>query len=137
LAARRRGGAAAWPLTARAQQAGKVARVGFLGNSLDDNPGAGPGYKVFLSELRKLGFTEGHNLVVEYRRADEGTPKAFTAANELAAAKAVAVRPAVPIVMMATNYDPIARGYVASLAHPGGNDRQFDNDDSQLVLTKS
>jgi putative ABC transport system substrate-binding protein len=89
---------------------------------------------------------------VEYRRADEGTPKAFTAANELAAAKAevlvangseialqaaVAVRPAVPIVMMATNYDPIARGYVASLAHPGGNDRQFDNDDSQLVLTKS
>jgi putative ABC transport system substrate-binding protein len=87
--------------------------------------------------LRKLGFTEGQNFVVEYRRADEGLPKAFTAANELAASKvevlvaaggtetalqaAAAVRPALPIVMLANNYDPFARGYVASLARPGGN----------------
>src|SRR6202051_2135961 len=116
------GGAAAWPLAARAQPTGKVARVGFLGNSLD-NPIGGPGYKAFLAELRKLGFTEGQNLVVEYRSADEGMPKAFTAANELAASKvevlvaangtetalqaAAAVRPALPIVMLANNYDPI------------------------------
>jgi len=87
--------------------------------------------------LRKLGFTEGQNFVVEYRRADEGLPKAFTAANELAASKvevlvaaggtetglqaAAAVRPALPIVMLANNYDPFARSYVASLARPGGN----------------
>jgi putative tryptophan/tyrosine transport system substrate-binding protein len=129
------GGAAAWPLAVRAQPTGKVARVGFLGNSLD-LPVEGAGYPIFLSELRKLGFTEGQNLVVEFRRADEGTPKAFAAANELGAAKvevlvasgpeialqaAAAVRPAVPIVMLANNYDPIARGYVTSLAHPGGN----------------
>jgi putative ABC transport system substrate-binding protein len=129
------GAAATWPLAARTQPTGKVARVGFLGASLD-NPVAGPGYKNFLSELQKLGFTEGHNLVVEYRRMDEGTPKAFAAANELGAAKvevlvadgpeislqaAAAVRPAVPIVMLAINYDPIAGGYVSSLAHPGGN----------------
>ena len=130
------GGAAAWPLAARAQPTGKVARVGFLGNSLD-NPIAGPAYKGFLAELRKLGFTEGQNLVVEYRSADEGMRKAFTAANELAASKvevlvaaggtetglqaAAAVRPALPIVMLANNYDPFARGYVASLARPGGN----------------
>jgi putative tryptophan/tyrosine transport system substrate-binding protein len=86
--------------------------------------------------LRNLGFREGHNLVVEYRRMDEGTAKAFAAANELIAAKsevlvadgpelslqaAMAARPPVAIVMLANNYDPIARGYVSSLAHPGGN----------------
>jgi putative ABC transport system substrate-binding protein len=129
------GAAAAWPLAARAQQAGKIARVGVLGPGADV-PTSASGYKVFLSELRKLGFTEGQNLVVEFRQIDEGTPKAFAAANELAAAKvevlvasgpeialqaAAAVRPAVPIVMLANNYDPIARGYVASLSHPGGN----------------
>jgi putative tryptophan/tyrosine transport system substrate-binding protein len=129
------GGAATWPLAAAAQQPGKVARVGVLGSNL-----AGPineaAYKIFLIELQKLGFTEGHNLGVEYRRTDEGTPKAFAAANELAAAKvdvlvaggaeialqaAAAVRPLVPIVVIAYNYDPIAGGYVSSLAHPGVN----------------
>ena len=91
---------------------------------------------MFLSELRKLGFTESQNLIVEYRRTDEGLTKAFTGANELVAEKAnvlvvngpeialqaaTAARPAVPIVMLATNYDPFARGYVKSLAQPGGN----------------
>src|ERR1700686_1162973 len=119
------GGAAAWPLAARAQPTGKVARVGFLGNG-PDNSIFGPAYKAFLAELRKLGFTEGQNLVVEFRSADEGMPKAFPAGNELGAAKvevlvaaggpeislqaAAAVRPAVPIVMLANNFDPIARG---------------------------
>jgi hypothetical protein len=90
-----------------------------------DNPVSGPGYQVFVSELHKLGFTEGQNLVVEYRRIDEGLPKAFTGANEMIAAKAEvlvangpeialqaanAARPSVPIVMLANNYDPSARG---------------------------
>jgi putative tryptophan/tyrosine transport system substrate-binding protein len=129
------GAAAVWPLAARAQQAGRIARVGVLGPDLN-NSVSGPGYQVFLSELRKLGFTEGQNLVVEYRRTDEGMPKAFTGANEMVAAKAdvlvangpeislqaaTAARPAVPIVMLANNYDPFARGYVKSLAQPGGN----------------
>jgi hypothetical protein len=81
------GGAATWPLAARAQQAGRIARVGVLGPDLN-NSVSGPGYQVFFSELRKLGFTEGQNLVVEYRRTDEGMPKAFTGANEMVAAKA-------------------------------------------------
>jgi len=129
------GAAAAWPIAARAQQTGRIARVGVLGPDLS-NPVTGPGYQLFLSELRKLGFTEGQNLVVEYRRTDEGLPKAFTGANEMIAAKAdvlvangpeialqaaTAARPAVPIVMLANNYDPFARGYVKSLAQPGGN----------------
>jgi putative ABC transport system substrate-binding protein len=127
--------AAAWPSAVHGQQASKIARVGVLGPNFN-NPVTGPGYQVFLSELRKLGFTEGQNLVVEYRRTDEGMPNAFTGANEMVAAKAdvlvangpeislqaaAAARPAVPIVMLANNYDPFARGYVKSLAQPGGN----------------
>jgi hypothetical protein len=81
------GAAAMWPLVARAQEAGRFARVGVLGPGLD-NPVTGPGYQAFLSELRKLGFTEGQNVIVESRRTDEGLPKAFTGANELVAAKA-------------------------------------------------
>jgi hypothetical protein len=48
-------GTTAWPFAARAQQAGGLARVGVLGPNLN-NPIARPSYKVFLSELRKLGF---------------------------------------------------------------------------------
>jgi len=132
------GGAAAagaWPHATRAQQAGKIARLGLLAPSLD-NPNVGPGLQILRAELRKLGFTEGQNLVIEHRRIDEGVAKAFAGANELVAAKAdvlvttgtelglqavMAVRPAVPIVMIAINFDPIARGYVKSLSHPGGN----------------
>ena len=129
------GAAAVWPIAARAQHADRMRRVGVLGPG-PDNPVAGPGYRIFLSELHKLGFIEGQNLVVEYRRTDEGLPKAFTGANEMVAAKAEvlvangpeialqganAARPQVPIVMLANNYDPFARGYVKSLVQPGGN----------------
>jgi putative ABC transport system substrate-binding protein len=127
--------AAAWPLVARAQQMDKTARVGLLA-SRRDNPITAQGYQVLVAELRKLGFTEGQNLAIEHRRIDEGAFKAFAGANELVAAKmdvlvvsgaeiglqaAAAARPAVPIVVLANNFDPIARGYVASLSHPGGN----------------
>ena len=66
------GSAAAWPLGAQAQQADRVRRVGVLGPSLD-NPVSGPGYQIFVSELRKLGFTEGQNVVVDYHRAAQKT----------------------------------------------------------------
>jgi putative ABC transport system substrate-binding protein len=129
------GAALACPLAVRAQQTGKIAHVGVLA-SRADNPMTAQGYQVLLAELRKLGFTEGQNLVFEHRRVDEGAVKAFAGANELVAAKvdvlvvngaeialqaAAATRPVVPIVVMAINFDPIARGYVASLSHPGGN----------------
>jgi putative tryptophan/tyrosine transport system substrate-binding protein len=128
------GAAAAWPLTARAQQPGKVIRIGFLGAS-PDVPAIAAQYRVFLAELRELGFTEGQNLIVEYRRVDD--PRGpFVAAAELlrsqvelivASGPEVALQAVVgasgfiPVVILAVNYDPIERGYVASLARPGGN----------------
>jgi putative ABC transport system substrate-binding protein len=133
------GGAAAassvsWPLPARAQDGG-VARVGVMGPPLDF-PAMKSAYPHFVADLRKLGFVEGRNLLIETRPIGASMPAAFTAANELVAWKAdvlfafgaelalqaaTAARPPVPIVMGAANFDPIAKGYVQSLARPGGN----------------
>ena len=124
------GAAAAWPLAAWAQEVGPVARVGVLGPSLD-RPAMRVAYPFFLADLRKLGFVEGRNLLVEFRPVEESVPGAFAAANELVAWKAdvlfafgtelalqaaAAARPPVPIVMGAANFDPIAKGFVQSLA---------------------
>jgi putative ABC transport system substrate-binding protein len=129
------GGAVAWPLAARAQQPGQIARIGVL-NVSSDNPVSGLGYQAFIVELRKLGFTEGQDLVIEYRRTDQGAELAFAGAVEMVRLNvevivasgpefslkaAIAASPTIPIVMLANSYDPIVRGYVASLARPGGN----------------
>jgi putative tryptophan/tyrosine transport system substrate-binding protein len=129
------GGTVAWPPGARAQQAGQIARIGFLGSD-PDNAQFAASYPVFLAELRKLGFNEGQNLIVEYRRMDEGTPKAFASASEMIRSNvgvvvtfgpevilkaAVAASQTIPIVMIAVNFDPIAGGYVSNLARPNRN----------------
>ena len=129
------GGAATWPLAARAQQLSKISRIGFLG--LHGTVISDMGYAVFIDELRKLGFTEGKNLVViDYHPPDSGPNEAFAAAvemirsnvelivadgGELHLKAALAASPTIPIVLIANSFDPIARGYVASLARPGGN----------------
>jgi putative ABC transport system substrate-binding protein len=128
------GGAAAWPIAARAQSHAKAVLIGFLGVSLDA-PGTAASYQTFLDELRENGFSKGQNLIVEYRRSDD--PRGiFVAAAELmhtqpdlivaqgpeAALQAVVgASRCVPIVLQAINYDPIERGYVESIARPGGN----------------
>jgi putative ABC transport system substrate-binding protein len=129
------GVAADWPLAARAQQAGQIARIGFLGTA-PDNAQFAASYPAFLAELRKLGFTEGQNLIIEHRRVDEGASKAFASAAELirsnvgvvvtfgpeiALKAAVAASQTVPIVMIAVNFDPIAGGYVSDIARPNRN----------------
>jgi putative tryptophan/tyrosine transport system substrate-binding protein len=126
------GGAAAWPLAAHAQQAGKVYRIGFLGNStaaLEANL-VGP----FREGLRDLGYVEGQNILIEYRWA-EGEYERFPAITaELITLKvdvivtagtpaSLAVKKAatsIPLVMVAVG-DPVATGLVASLGRPGGN----------------
>jgi putative tryptophan/tyrosine transport system substrate-binding protein len=129
------GAAATWPITTRAQQAEQIARIGFLGTD-PDNAQFATSYPAFLAELSKLGFNEGQNLIVEYRRMDEGASKAFAGAAEMirsnvgvvvtfgpeiALKAAVAASQTIPIVMIAVNFDPIAGGYVSELARPNRN----------------
>jgi len=132
------GAAAALPLAARAQQAEKV-RIGVLGPRPENagfSGGVAAGYPTMLDELRKLGFSESRNLTVEYRSVEQEPRAVFAAAAELVRSNAdvlvaigpevglqaaVAATSTIPIVIAAFNYDPIARGYVKSLAQPGGN----------------
>jgi putative ABC transport system substrate-binding protein len=126
------GVAAVWPLAARGQQAGKVMRIGFFGPGLTASATIAP-YEAFLARLREFGLKEGQNIAVEYRNVDDprgpfvaaadlmrSRPDLIVAAGpEVALQAVVGASLAVPIVVVAINYDPIGRGYVASLARPG------------------
>lgn len=126
------GGLLATPLAAKAQQVGKVYRVGFLGNSteaLEANL-IGP----FREGLRELGYVEGRNLVINYRWAEGHYDRFPGLIAELIALKvevivtagtpaALAVKRATtttPLVMVAVG-DPVGTGLVKSLARTGGN----------------
>jgi putative ABC transport system substrate-binding protein len=123
---------ALWPHMAQGQQAAKIARVGFMGNStasLEANL-IGP----FRDGLRELGYEEGRNLVIEYRWAEGDYARFPALVKELLAAKvdiivtagtpaSLAVQRATtttPCVMVAVG-DPVGTKLVASLARPGGN----------------
>jgi putative tryptophan/tyrosine transport system substrate-binding protein len=132
------GAAASWPVMARAQQPDKNARIGLLIISFT-TPLSAAGLKLFTSELGRLGFVEGKNIGIERRELGFGAlgnEKLFADAADLAQSNvdvlvafgsevfvqaAVAATKAIPTVILAINYDPIARGYVKSLARPGGN----------------
>ena len=111
------------------------ARIGVFAGS-PDNPIMGPAYRAFLEELRKLGYAEGQNLIVEFRTTVPDISVLTAQARELIRLKvdvlvafgaepalkaAAAASHTIPIVFVANNYDPIALGYVSSLAKPGGN----------------
>ena len=124
------GGAALWPQVVHAQQGRKVYRVGVF---MATNPIMGPAYRVFLDELSKHGFTEGQNLVVDQRPSDQAPAEIARNVAEMVGSKTDAIvaasQPAIqaavgtglPIVIAANNFDPIAHGYIKSLAQPGGN----------------
>src|SRR5262249_32786356 len=93
------GPAMMWPLVGRAQPADGKAHVGVLGPSLDFDM-ARIGYDAFTAELQKLGFSQGKNLQLDYRRTDQGMDLAVAAARELVAAKTnviVAVGPEISL----------------------------------------
>jgi ABC-type uncharacterized transport system substrate-binding protein len=126
------GGAAAWPLAARAQQPSKLPTIGFLGPNTSslDSPRVG----AFVQRLRELGRIEGRNVAIEYRWADGRTERLFEFAAEFVRLKVdvivtsatppvVAAKQAtsvIPIVFAAVG-DPVGTGLVSSLARPGGN----------------
>jgi putative tryptophan/tyrosine transport system substrate-binding protein len=123
-------GLLAAPLAAEAQPAGKVYRVGIA-----INPRSAPFVQVFERRLRDLGWAEGKNLAIVFRSPRRPQDAAAMAVdlvrqnvdvivaggpepNLKAATEATRT---IPIVMVALNYDPVSKGYVASVPRPGGN----------------
>jgi putative tryptophan/tyrosine transport system substrate-binding protein len=139
--------AAAWTLEARAQQPGKIYRIGFLAN--DPAIPAQPAGQAFLDGLREGGFIEGKNIIIERRFAEGRTDRYADLVAELVrlnvdvivtsadtatlAAKRATTK--IPIVMMNVS-DPVGQGIVASLAHPQGNITGVIQDDSAEITAK-
>ena len=154
-------GILAAPRTARAQQAGKVYRVGLIAAAAPLSEMAGPEppnsfVRAFVQGLRDLGYVEGQNLILE-RRTAEGHYERFgdivaelvrlkadviVTASTPAAKAAKTVTTSVPIVM-ASSWDPVGEGVVSSLARPGGNITGFtlvvgqDNEAKRLELLRA
>jgi putative tryptophan/tyrosine transport system substrate-binding protein len=128
------GAAAAWPLAARAQQPAQVRRIGVLLPFAEDHPVGQARVAAFVQGLRQLGWTDGHNVRIDYRWSAGDSDNIRKFASELIAlgpdvvmaftsAAVTALRQAtstVPIVF-AVVADPVGAGYVESLARPGGN----------------
>jgi len=123
------GGLLAAPLAARAQQAGRVWRIGYLTNirvqTIDD---------IFIGSLRELGYVEGQNLIIEFRDAAGNAEKLPLLAADLArrgvdAIVAWGTPPALAAkratstitIILSLSGDAVGTGLVASLARPGGN----------------
>ena len=137
------GAGAAWPLTARAQQAGKLPTIGFLGTA--SASAWGPWTAAFVQRLRALDWIEGRTVAIEYRWAEGRTERYAEIAAEfvrlkvdiivtsgsavLAARQATSV---IPIVFAVAN-DPLGSGLVASLSRPGGNVTGLSAQQSDLV----
>ena len=139
------GAAAAWPLTVRAQQAGKLPTIGFLGTASATASGWPSWIAAFERRLRELGWFEGRTVAIEYRWG-EGRPERFTefAAEFVRRKVDVIVTPgsAVAAVKQATSsipivfpiaINPVAGGLVASLARPGGNVTGLSNQQSDVA----
>jgi putative ABC transport system substrate-binding protein len=125
------GGAAAWPLAARAQQPARLPTIGFLGSGTIS--AWSPWTAAFVQRLRELGWIEGRDVAIEYRWA-EGRPERYaeiaaefvrlkvdvivTGGNAAVAAKQASS--VIPIVFALVD-DPVGSGLVAGLARPGGN----------------
>jgi putative ABC transport system substrate-binding protein len=129
---------AAWPLAGRAQQTGKVSRIGYLGSSLASLEQRD--LDAFRLTLRDLGHVEGNNITIEYRWAEGDDSRLPGLAVELVNLKVdvivtlgtpgtVAAKQAtntIPIVC-ASFGNPVESGLVASYARPGGNVTGFSN----------
>ena len=135
------GGAATWPLAARAQQVGKTPRVGVLVSLSAPHPFT----EALRSGMRDLGYIEGHNIAFEWRYADAQYSRAVELAAELVRLQVDVIAayhtPAVKAVMNATRTIPIVMspagaplesGLVESLARPGGNVTGLSNMEAEL-----
>jgi putative ABC transport system substrate-binding protein len=132
------GAAAAWPLTARAQQTQRTRRVGVLINLTTDDPLSPERIATFAQGLQEAGWTVGRNVQIDYRWTGGDADKARRLAAELVAlmpdvvvtagaSHVTAVQQAsrsIPIVFLGVT-DPVGGGLVSSMARPGGNATGF------------
>jgi len=139
------GGAAAWPLAARAQQIDTMRRMGVLLGWSEDVPEYRTWLVAFLQGLAELGWVDGRNLRIDIRWTNANVDRAQTFANELVdlrpevilagttpvtAALAKETR-TIPVVFAVVS-DPVGAGFVGSLARPGGNVTGFINEEGAM-----
>jgi putative ABC transport system substrate-binding protein len=139
------GGAAAWPLAARAQPADRMRRIGVLILYSQTDREGQTRIAAFLDTLQRLGWTDGRNVRIEYRwaagNADRekafaaelvgATPDVIVVAGWTALAELKRLTSMIPIVFTQVS-DPVSSGFVASLARPGGNISGFQNFESTI-----
>ena len=139
------GGAAAWPISAQAQQSNQVRRVGALIGGAESDPEFQARLAVFRQSLEKLGWSEGKNIRIDYRftaASRERTeifakelvalqPEVIFASSTLPAAALQRESRTIPIVFGIVG-DPIASGFVVSLPRPGGNMTGFTSLESSI-----
>jgi putative ABC transport system substrate-binding protein len=134
------GAAAAWPLAARAQQPGKMPRIGMLLAFTEDDPSMQARLVAFRQRLAELGWTDGRNVRLDYRFVGSDIERLRVNAAELVALAPdvmfahsnpglAALRQenrTIPTVFVQVA-DPVGSGFIQSLARPGGNVTGFTN----------
>jgi putative tryptophan/tyrosine transport system substrate-binding protein len=131
-------GGTAWPLAARAQQAGRMRRIGVLMSIASDDAESQPRITAFKQGLQQLGWTEGRNVHIEMRwwAGNDGDRQKYVTELVALAPDVIVVSGstylelllkssrAIPIVFVLVP-DPVGSGYVESLSRPGGNATGF------------
>jgi len=134
------GGAAAWPLAARAQRTNRMQRIGVLLGWSENDLLIRSNFAAAVQRLAELGWVEGRNVVIDVRWTSGSIDQARTFANELVASQPDVIftgtTPATAAVKNATSTipiifvvvaDPVGAGFVDSLSQPGGNITGFIN----------
>jgi putative ABC transport system substrate-binding protein len=134
------GGAAAWPLAARAQQGERMLRIAVMAGNMEADPEEQARLSAFRRQLAGLGWLEGHSIRFDYRWAATDEDRIRSTVAELVSLKPDAILTqgtpltvaaqqqtrTIPIVFTLVA-DPVGSGLVASLAHPGANITGFTN----------
>jgi putative tryptophan/tyrosine transport system substrate-binding protein len=137
--------AIAWPFTAHAQQTKRIPRIGVLMSDAENDLERQAYATAMQGGLKELGWTDGHNVQIDYRWASGDADRLREFAKELvdlqpdvilgrstpAIAALVHETRTIPIVFTTVS-DPIGSGFIASLAHPGGNVTGFTNFEASI-----
>jgi putative ABC transport system substrate-binding protein len=137
--------AAALPLAAKGQQGGTIRRIGVLLARAESDPVFQARFQAFRTRLQQLGWTDGDNLRIDYRWTAGIADRFLIAAVELVTLKPEVIladatpsvaalkreTQTIPIVFVNVT-DPVAQGFIASLAHPGSNITGFAQNEFSL-----